>query len=165
MNFANITSSSGTVLFTPAQQAAAWDAFISQDPYLSKKRGEYVQRGAAFLPFVTRVDLGLTQDLFFKAGGHQHKFQFRADILNFTNLLNHNWGSAQSFTSTSPLVTSTVVAAGASSTATCRVATTQTAASYCLRTIGSGLITNSYQRVPSLGDVYRIQFGVKYFFN
>jgi hypothetical protein len=160
MNFANITSSTGTVLFTPAQQAAAWDAFIAQDEYLSTRRGQYAQRGAAFLPFVTRVDLGVTQDLFFKLGGMQHKFQFRADILNFGNLLNSNWGGGQSFTSTSPLVTTST-----SGTSTCRATGSSSVATYCLRTIGSGLITDSYQRTAGISDVYRIQFGVKYFFN
>ena len=160
MNFANITNSSGTILFTPAQQAAAWEAFIAQDKYLSSRRGQYAERGAAFLPFVTRVDLGITQDLFFKAGGMQHKFQFRADILNFGNLLNNNWGIGQAFTSTSPLVTTST-----SSTSTCRATGSSSVANYCLRTIGSGLITDSYQKTAGINDVYRIQFGVKYFFN
>jgi len=37
-------------VFTPAQQVAAWDAYISQDPYLSTHRGEYAGRNAARRP-------------------------------------------------------------------------------------------------------------------
>jgi len=171
MNFANITTTSttttpATVLFTPAQQAAAWNAFIEQDPYLSKHRGEYVKRGAIFLPFVHRMDFSVAQDVFVKLGGHQHKFQIRADILNFGNLLNSNWGLGQSFVTTQPLVTATVVTNPlTNSTATCRTSAPQTTATYCLRTIGGGLLTNSFTQTPSLNDVYRIQFGVRYFFN
>ena len=36
----------------PAEQAAAWDAYISQDKYLSKHRGQYAERNAIFLPMV-----------------------------------------------------------------------------------------------------------------
>ncbi len=38
MNFAQFTSSGRT--FTAAEQAAAWDAYIAQDKYLSKHRGD-----------------------------------------------------------------------------------------------------------------------------
>ena len=160
MNFANITNSSGTVLFTPAQQAAAWDAYINQDPYLSTHRGEYLKRGGVFLPFVHRMDFSVAQDVFVNLGGQQHKFQFRADILNFGNLLNDNWGGGQGFVSTQPLVTTST-----SGTSTCRAAGATTAATYCLRTVGSGLLTNTFTRTSNITDVYRIQFGVRYFFN
>ena len=50
--------------FTAAEQAAAFEAYIAQDAYLSKHRGEYAERGAVFLPLVTRIDLSLTQDVF-----------------------------------------------------------------------------------------------------
>src|SRR5262249_26754540 len=59
MNFTAITNSAGTVLFTPDQEAAAWDAYISQDPYLSKHRGEYAVRNATFLPWLNRMDFSI----------------------------------------------------------------------------------------------------------
>jgi hypothetical protein len=164
MNFANITSSTGTVLFTPAQQAAAWEAFINQDPYLSKNRGRYVERGAIFLPMVHRMDVGIAQEAIVKLGGHRHRLQFRADILNFGNLLNKNWGGGHSFTTNQPLVTTSTAA-----TSTCRAAAATTAATYCLRTLGTGadtaLLSNWFTRSANLSDVYRIQLGVRYFFN
>ena len=161
MNFGNITNASGTVLFTPAQQAAAWNAFIEQDRYLSKNRGRYVERGAVFAPFVHRMDLSVAQDVFVRLGGQRHKFQFRADVLNFGNLLNKNWGGGNSFVTTQPLVT--VSTAG---NATCRPGTSDpNAARYCLRTISGQLLSNTFQRSSGINDVYRIQFGVRYFFN
>ena len=67
MNFSAFTS--GGVAFTAAQQAAAWEAYINQDNYLSKHRGEYAERGAVFLPMVYRMDLSFSQDLFANIGG------------------------------------------------------------------------------------------------
>jgi hypothetical protein len=107
------------------------------------------------------MDFSLAQDVIFKVGGQQHKFQFRADVLNFTNLLNKNWGGGTGFTTTQPLVTTST-----SSTSTCRLGpATSTAAAYCLRTVGSGLLTDSFQRTAGEADVYRVQFGIRYFFN
>jgi len=161
MNFGNITTSAGVVTVTAAQQAAAWESFIAQDPYLSKNRGKYAVRGAAFLPFVTRADFSVAQDLFFKVKGSTQKFQVRFDVLNFGNLLNKNWGIGQAFTSTQPLITTST-----SGTATCRAAAATTATSYCLRTTsGTNLINRSFNPTANTGDVYRVQIGVRYIFN
>ena len=160
MNFSNITTSTGNVLFTPAQQAAAWDAFINQDPYLSKNRGKYAERGATFLPFFTNVDFSVAQDIIATIGKSRHTFQVRADVLNFGNLLNSNWGGGQAFTSLQPLVTTS-----SSSSSTCRVPSATTAATYCLRTIGGSPLSNSYTPTANTGDVYRIQIGIRYIFN
>ena len=118
--------------FTAAEQAAAWDAYINQDPYLSQHRGEYAVRNAVRLPMVYRLDFSVAQDLFKNLGGERHSLQFRADFLNFSNLLNHDWGVGQRFvghnrrgpaTSRSPTRRSTPMARRAtgcaSSTASC----------------------------------------------
>lgn len=149
MNFEQFTSSGTT--FTVAQQQAAWEAFISQDPYLSKNRGQYAERGAAFLPFTTNVDFSVAQDIFVNIGKTRHSFQVRADILNFGNLLNENWGGSNSFNSTSPLIA--------------RGADAQGRARHRLRNFGSSLIAGSFNPNANSGDVYRIQIGIRYTFN
>ncbi|MGH9947986.1 MAG: carboxypeptidase regulatory-like domain-containing protein [Pyrinomonadaceae bacterium] len=162
-NFGRITTSGNVDVFTPAQQAAAWIAYIEQDPYLSKHRGEYAVRGAAFAPFFTSVDFSIAQEFFAKWGSTRHKFQVRADIINFGNLLNKSWGVGQRFVSNQPLITTST-----SSTATCRAPNPNpnpTAATYCLRAIGGSLISNTFERTANLGDVYRIQIGFRYTFN
>ncbi len=148
MNFQQFTA--GGVTFTPAQQAAAWDAFIAQDPYLSNHRGEYAERGAVFLPMVHRLDLGITQDVFANLGGERHRFQFRIDVINFGNLLNKDWGVAQRLVSNQPLTNPAVDAAGR--------------ATYRLRAISNQLMTRSFEQTADLNDVYRVMFSVKYFF-
>jgi hypothetical protein len=148
MNFQAFTA--GGVTFTPQQQAAAWDALIAQDPYLSQRRGEYAVRGAVFLPLVHRLDLGITQDVFTNIGGERHRFQFRIDIINFGNLLNQDWGVAQRLVSNSPLTNPAVDAQGR--------------ATYRLRAINNQLMTNTLEQTADLNDVYRVMFSLKYFF-
>jgi hypothetical protein len=148
MNFQEFTSSGTT--FTAAAQAAAWDAFIEQDSYLSKNRGKYAERGAAFLPLTTNVDFSVAQDIFAKIGKTKHSFQIRADILNFGNFLNHDWGVGKAFNSTQPLIA--------------RGADAQGRALYRLRNFGSSLISGSYRPTAGTGDVYRIQIGLRYTF-
>ena len=45
MNFVAIPATATTRAFTADEQAAAFEAYIKQDPYLSKHRGEYAERG------------------------------------------------------------------------------------------------------------------------
>ena len=93
MNFVAFTSGGRT--FTAAEQAAAFECLHRPGSYLSQHRGEYAKRGAVFLPFVKRLDLSVTQDVFKNIGGRRHSGQFRLDITNFGNLLNSDWGVGQ----------------------------------------------------------------------
>ena len=100
MNFQTFTCTNAvqcTVgrVFTAADQAAAFESYIQQDPYLSAHRGEYAARNGFFYPMVNRFDLSLIQDVFHSISGKKHTGQIRLDITNFGNLLNHNWGVGQ----------------------------------------------------------------------
>ncbi|MFD2569689.1 carboxypeptidase regulatory-like domain-containing protein [Spirosoma soli] len=76
-----------------------WDqlnAYIEQDPYLSKRRGQYAERNGAYLPWQNLVNLRLLQDFYVPAGnGRRHTLQLSAEVTNVLNLLNSNWGIAQ----------------------------------------------------------------------
>ena len=78
--------------YTVAQQQQAFEYYIANDPYLNSRRGGYAERNAIALPMLHRVDLSVTQDISFKVRGKLTSFQVRADILNFGNLLNSDWG-------------------------------------------------------------------------
>lgn len=149
MNFETFTSRG--VTFTAAQQAAAWDAYIAQDAYLSKHRGEYAERGAVFLPMVTRMDVSLLQDIFRNLGGRRHALQFRVDAINFGNLLNSEWGVGQRLISSQPLIA--------------RGADAQGRARYQLRVVDNELLTRSLQPTAGIADVYQIRFAFRYSFN
>jgi len=154
MNFVSNTVTGGPT-FTPAQQAAAWDAFIQQDEYLSAHRGQYAKRNAVFLPMVWRADLSFSQDIRRNIAGRPNRLQVRLDILNLGNLINKNWGVSQSFVTTQPLITTTPTTAGVPQ--------------YRLATVGSGgaaqLISTSFKQNVNTSDVWRLQLGVRYLFN
>ncbi|MBK8943810.1 MAG: TonB-dependent receptor [Ignavibacteriae bacterium] len=154
MNFVNITDNSNNVLFTADQQADAWDAYIEQDDYLSEHRGEFAERGGAYLPMVFRADLSVTQEVFMDLLGARNSLQFRVDFLNFGNLLNPDWGVNQRFTTTQPLVVIRNQQANA-----------EGETQYQLARTGGKLITETFQPTASIDDVFRIQLSVRYTFN
>src|SRR5436309_2629377 len=92
-----------TTIYSPAQQAVAWDAFINQDQYLSQHRGQYARRNAIFLPMVYRADMSISQDVGRSVAGRPHRVQIRLDILNVTNLIHNDWGVSQGLVTTQPL--------------------------------------------------------------
>ena len=157
MNFQTYTAGGRT--YTSAEQAAAWEAFISQDSYLSEHRGEYAEREAVFLPMVFRMDLSVAQEVFRDILGKRNAFQFRIDILNFGNLLNENWGVGQRLVSTSPLIVPSSSQGGA--------ADAEGRARYRLRTLSTGgeMLSKSLEPTAGLSDVWRIQFSIRYLFN
>ena len=140
-----------TAAWTPAQQVAAWEAFINQDPYLSSHRGQYAERNAVFLPMVFRADLSISQDVSRRLAGNANSLQIRFDILNFTNLLKSDWGVSQGFVTQRPLSSSGVDATGAPT--------------YTMANVGRNLISRSFQKNVSTFDVWRMQLGVRYMFN
>jgi outer membrane receptor protein involved in Fe transport len=151
MNFQAIPATATVRAFTPAEQATAWDAYISQDPYLSKHRGEYAGRAAVLLPMVWRLDFSIAQDLFKNMGGRRHALTFRADFLNFSNLLNHDWGVGQRLVNAQPLTNPGADAQGR--------------ALYRMRVVNGQLMNHTFETTTNLTDVYRMQFSIKYSFN
>ena len=155
MNFQTYTLPATTtqpaVTFTAAEQAAAWEAFIAQDPYLSQHRGEYAERGAVFLPMFNRADFSVSQQIGSNFAGRRNSLELRLDFLNFGNLLNKHWGISQRLVTTQPLTNPSADANGA--------------LQYRLRNINRRLITSSLEQTAGIGDVYRIQMSVRYRFN
>jgi len=93
MNFQTFTT--GGKSFSSDDQAAAFEAYILQDDYLSKHRGQYAARGALFYPIVKRLDVSFIQDIFTTSAACGTPGRIRLDINNFSNMLNHNWGVGQ----------------------------------------------------------------------
>ncbi|RAJ31813.1 TonB-dependent receptor [Pedobacter cryoconitis] len=77
---------------TPAQIYEQLNAFIEQDPYLRKHRGEYAERNGARTPWSHIFDMHLAQDFFITTGKTKHSLQVTLDIFNVGNLINKNWG-------------------------------------------------------------------------
>lgn len=165
MNFVDFAAGGRT--FTAAEQAAAFDAYIQQDPYLKKHRGEYAERNAAFLPIVKRMDLSISQEIFRSLKGNRHSGQIRLDITNLGNLINSDWGVGKRFTIPSsssslnliPILTNSAVDA-------------QGRVSYRMAVINNTLPTSTYQTTTFLkqtgtggDDVYTLMLSFRYNFN
>jgi hypothetical protein len=156
IRFAPLTIGTGAaaVTYTEAQQQAAFDAYISQDPYLSTRRGQYAERNALDLPWLHRFDLSIAQDVFVKIGGKRNAFQIRVDILNFGNMVNNNWGVSERATNPQLL---NFVSRDANHIPTYRLATQRDVS-------GTYLIRDTYQYNSSVFDVWSAQLGIRYTF-
>lgn len=154
MNFQEYTASG--VTFTRQMQEEAWDAFIDNNAYLSKNRGKYAERGGAWLPMVSRLDLSIVHDLGIKVSESKNALQLRLDILNFTNLINPNWGVGKTFTTLRPLIVPNSSQGGP--------ADSEGKTQYRLQQFGGKLISEAYQPTATTSDVFRIQLGVRYTF-
>ncbi|WP_411032022.1 carboxypeptidase regulatory-like domain-containing protein [Spongiimicrobium sp. 3-5] len=75
--------------FSEAGMAAAFEAFIQQDDYLSDNRGQYAERYGALAPWRSSWDLKVLQDIKLT---DKNKIQLSLDVLNVGNLINSNWG-------------------------------------------------------------------------
>ena len=96
----------GSVTADKRDQATLWNqlnTFIENNPYLSTRRGQFAERNAYVLPWTHKLDLNFTQDIKFTSGKNKHTIRLTADIYNFTNLLNKDWGVFYIPTTTSPL--------------------------------------------------------------
>jgi hypothetical protein len=149
MNFQQFTAPNGRV-FTSAEQAQAWEAYINQDSYLSKHRGQYAERFAVFLPLVKRMDLSVMQDVFHSVKGMRHSGQIRLDITNFGNLLNSNWGVGQRLIRNQILTNGGVDANGA--------------ATYRMVLVNNEMLTRSLETTTFLTDVYQMMVSFRYSF-
>lgn len=155
MNFVDLTVS-GRV-FSAAEQAQAFEAYIQQDRYLSKHRGQYAERNGLFLPIVKRMDLSISQDVFHSAKGAKHTGQIRLDITNFGNLLNNKWGvGKRTLISTAtgnmiPILTAVVDANGK--------------VGYRMATVNNALPAETFTNNSSLSEVYQMMVSFRYNFN
>jgi Carboxypeptidase regulatory-like domain len=145
----------GTRTYTEAEQQAAFDDYISQDKYLSTRRGQYAERNASTIPMLHRFDLSVQQDFVVKVKGVNNSLQIRIDILNFGNMVNKDWGVSQRATNPAILSYSSTNTAGEPvyklSTQKNLDGTTT-------------LIKDTYQWNSSVFDVWTAQLGLRYTF-
>ena len=144
----------GTRTYSQAEQQSAFDAYISQDEYLSTRRGQYAERNGSFIPMLHRFDLSVVQEMYVKVKGGKNTIQIRADILNFGNLLNNDWGVSQRATIPTILNYSSTVG----NEPVYKLATQKLAD-------GSSILArDTYQYNSSVFDVWSAQLGIRYIF-
>jgi hypothetical protein len=137
--------------FSVTQQTNAWDAYIRQDEYLSRHRGQYAGRNAVALPTWHRLDLAVIQEIAGRFLGLRNAIELRADILNVGNLVHDHWGVPRELVSNSPLIATGVDARGVPK--------------YRLRATGSELISRTFRPSLTPRDLYQVQLSVRYRFD
>jgi hypothetical protein len=140
-----------------SSQDEAWkamDAFIAQDPYLSKHRGEYAERNGAVAPYAHQLDLSIYHDFkIFQNNGRSHGLRFSFDIANFLNLLNKDWGVQQ-----------TTVLGNQQYQFLTRTQTPTAANNYTLQYSMRKDLTETFQDFTGLDSRWQMVFGIKYMF-
>src|SRR6185437_10636776 len=91
---------SRAVSTSPADQAAAFDKFISSNSCLNSQRGQIMKRNSCDSPWTNEFDISAEQALPTISG---QNVSLRLDIFNFGNLLNKNWGRQISTGNFSPV--------------------------------------------------------------
>ena len=77
---------------TVAEQQAAFEQYILNSPCLRENRGRILPRNSCKQPFLNQIDLAIRQTIPSVRG---QRLSLQADITNFGNLLNKEWGQAR----------------------------------------------------------------------
>lgn len=75
-----------------ASQWAKLNQYIANDPHLNSRRGQYAEVNASRAPFSHIIDLRFMQEFNIMIGSKKQTMQFTADVYNFTNVINKDWG-------------------------------------------------------------------------
>lgn len=148
MDFADITSG-GNVVYSAADQKAAFETYITSNEYLNSIRGQFTERNALVLPWLNLFDLNLVQDFSVKVGGKKQNLQLRADFYNIGNMINSSWGVSDRIVMNRPLTYTKV----------------DGEYKYQFTRTAGELRTEIYDPSVTLGDVWQMQLGIRYSFN
>lgn len=78
---------------TAQEQSDKFMEYVLNDPYLSKRQGQYAERFGVVNPWKNRWDVKVIQDVFANFGtDRRYTLQLSLDIVNAANLLSKNWG-------------------------------------------------------------------------
>jgi hypothetical protein len=89
MTFVNITDPAGNVTATPAQQAAALNDYIANEPCLAAQRGQIMTRNSCRQPWQNFLNLTVRQTL---PRFGNNTLTIELGIFNLLNLLKKEWG-------------------------------------------------------------------------
>ena len=134
---------------TSAQIWSQLDAFISNSTYLNTHRGQYAKRNATILPYFSRLDLNVAQELKFKS----HTIRFSLDMINAGNFINRDWGVVKIPTATNLLKYEGISADGKTPSFSLPFQT------------GTTPFTQPFQNSTAITSRWQLMFGIKYLFN
>ena len=158
----DVTTGSGATAVITYSKEDQWrdlNNYIEQDPYLSKKRGQYTERNGSVNPFVSRLDLKVLQEFSLNLGNTRHAFQVSLDVFNAGNLINSNWGNSQFVTTATPV--SFVGYDNTGNTATGRPVFQFPYLDVAAKTPR----TSTFQAGSAIANRWQAQLGLRYLFN
>ncbi|OJU26486.1 MAG: hypothetical protein BGN92_05605 [Sphingobacteriales bacterium 41-5] len=144
-----------TSKYTVAQQQAAYDQFIASSKYLSKNKGNYVNRYGAVSSWYNQIDFRYLQDLLVRRDDNDkvsRTLQFTLDIFNIGNMLNSkwkNWGYRQGTSLTDPLQVRGYA---------------NGAPTFNMREFNGQLVNDAFAPIYSTFSTYSMQMGLRYTF-
>ena len=130
---------------------AFWE-FVEQDSYLRNHKGEYAEAYSAFAPWVHKIDFRWAHDFDLKVGNTKHKLQISADIQNIGNLFNSKFGVEKVMTNNS-----------CNAGKILSVKSIDNGVPVFKTNVAKGASTYEYSN--SNYQCWKLQVGVKYFFN
>jgi len=155
----NLVATTGNNALSVDQQWQALDEFIKNDEYLNSRRGQYVERNGARLPFQHQFDVRILQDLGIAIGNTSNKLQLSFDLINIGNLLNKDWGPE--YTTSFNSFTLINYTGQVSSTGTTSVEARTPRFTYT----GAGQNNGNIYTESNFNSRWRGQFGIRYIFN
>lgn len=145
-----------TVTYSSAQQSSAFFSYIDQDKYLKQRKGNYVERNGALMPWRQQFDLRLSHDFLMGIKNKVHTLQLSCDILNLGNLINQNWGLRKIVNAGSILTPANLNEVKPGGTVM---------PAFQMATVGGRLVTETFRTDYSTNSTYLIQFGIRYVFD
>lgn len=149
--FVNQAASGINPARTAGEQAAAWNEFINNTPYLRNNLNSYARRNEAYLPWVSRMDFRVVQDLYLNVLNHKHTVQLTLDIFNVGNMISRSAGVRQIVTANNPLIFNSYDAATGRPT-------------FTLQQLNGQLVTKPWQNNLSFASTWSMQVGLRYIF-
>ncbi|MCR5678743.1 MAG: TonB-dependent receptor [Prevotella sp.] len=150
-----IPANDSEIRFASEEDRAAYWKFADQDDYLKHHKGQYAEAFGVHAPWVHKFDFRWAHDFTLKTGNYNHRLQLSADIQNIGNLFSSRWGVVK---------TNTACANGGQFLRKVRIDPDGVPV-FAMNTNTDGTpITKSWDYNHSYGQCWRLQVGVKYFF-
>ncbi len=129
-------------------------AYVNNDDYLSKHKGEYAEAYSVYSPWVHRLDFRYTHDFKLKLGKTSNTLQLSVDVKNILNMFNSSWGVSKYMNP--DLNSGRILTLDSIGNDGVPVYSTPSAVS------GD---TQTWTYYHALGQCWYAQIGIKYFFN
>jgi hypothetical protein len=145
----------GNMTTSAQQDRADFWKFVAQDSYLNDHKGQYAEAYSARSPWVHQFDFRWAHDFTLNIGNTKHLLQLSADFENIGNMIHSSWGVAKNM---SPANSGAILKYEGKNEAN-----QPTFSLY--RDANGNAPTKTWEYNRAWSQAWRIQFGVKYYFN